>query len=131
MSSKHEQDEFDQRGRQDVMTGADGTVLLTLPNDVVTNERGLHDQGERPRRRRSGLLRTRPGCGSGAGRASSYSNQNTQAQIVADKKTYQVGDVADLLLVSGVGDAWAVVTAEGGYGAVEEAAACDRDKRGL
>ena len=42
-----------------------------------------------------------------------YSNRNTQAQIVADKKSYQVGDVAHLLLVSGVGDAWAVVTAEG------------------
>jgi uncharacterized protein YfaS (alpha-2-macroglobulin family) len=40
-------------------------------------------------------------------------NQNTQAQIVADKKSYQVGDVAHLLLVTGLKESWAVVTAEG------------------
>ncbi len=40
-------------------------------------------------------------------------NENTQAQIVADKKSYQVGDVAHLLLVTGPEGSWAVVTAEG------------------
>jgi uncharacterized protein YfaS (alpha-2-macroglobulin family) len=40
-------------------------------------------------------------------------NQNTEAQIVADKKSYQVGDVAHLLLVTGLKESWAVVTAEG------------------
>ena len=38
---------------------------------------------------------------------------NAQAQIVADKKTYQVGDIAHLLLVTGLKESWAVVTAEG------------------
>jgi hypothetical protein len=38
---------------------------------------------------------------------------NTQAQIVADKKSYQVGDTAHLLLVTGLPESWAVVTAEG------------------
>jgi uncharacterized protein YfaS (alpha-2-macroglobulin family) len=42
-----------------------------------------------------------------------FYNQNTQAQIVADKKSYQVGDVAHLLLVTGLKESWAVVTAEG------------------
>ena len=33
--------------------------------------------------------------------AGEWYNANTQAQIVADKKTYQVGDTAHLLLVTG------------------------------
>ena len=33
--------------------------------------------------------------------------------IVTDKKTYQVGDVAHLLLVTGLKECWAVVTFEG------------------
>ena len=45
--------------------------------------------------------------------AGEWYNQNTQAQIVADKKSYQVGDVAHLLLVTGLKESWAVVTAEG------------------
>ena len=45
--------------------------------------------------------------------AGDWYNQNTQAQIVADKKSYQVGDVAHLLLVTGLKDCWAVMTAEG------------------
>ena len=36
-----------------------------------------------------------------------------QAQIVADKKSYKVGDTAHLLLVTGFKESWAVVTAEG------------------
>ena len=57
-------------------------------------------------------MRARPGCGSGTARASG-TTQNTQAQIVADKKSYQVGDTAHLLLVTGLKESWAVVTAEG------------------
>lgn len=38
---------------------------------------------------------------------------NAQAQIVADKKSYVVGDTAHLLLVTGLKESWAVVTAEG------------------
>jgi uncharacterized protein YfaS (alpha-2-macroglobulin family) len=43
----------------------------------------------------------------------SGTNPNTQAQIVADKKSYKVGDTAHLLLVTGLKESWAVVTAEG------------------
>ncbi len=45
--------------------------------------------------------------------AGAYYQQNAQAQIVADKKSYQVGDTAHLLLVTGLDESWAVVTAEG------------------
>jgi uncharacterized protein YfaS (alpha-2-macroglobulin family) len=45
--------------------------------------------------------------------AGAYYEPNAQAQIVADKKTYQVGDTAHLLLVTGLDESWAVVTAEG------------------
>jgi hypothetical protein len=44
--------------------------------------------------------------------AGTWYQQNTQAQIVADKKSYKVGDVAHLLLVTGLPESWAVVTAE-------------------
>ncbi len=45
--------------------------------------------------------------------AGAWYQPNAQAQIVADKKTYQVGDTAHLLLVTGLPESWAVVTAEG------------------
>ena len=38
---------------------------------------------------------------------------NAQAQIVADKKSYSVGDTAHLILVTGIAESWAVVTVEG------------------
>jgi hypothetical protein len=97
----------------DATTGANGTVLLTLPNDVGKDASGdfsIKVTAQTPEKR-TVEDETWVWIWSGAGEF--YSNQNTQAQIVADKKTYQVGDVAHLLLVSGVGDAWAVVTAEG------------------
>jgi alpha-2-macroglobulin len=98
---------------QDATTGADGTVLVTLPNEVGKNASGdyaIKVTAETPEKR-AVEDETWVWIWSGAGEF--YSNQNTQAQIVADKKSYQVGDVAHLLLVNGVGDAWAVVTAEG------------------
>ena len=45
--------------------------------------------------------------------AGEWYQQNAQAQIVADKKSYKVGDTAHLLLVTGLKESWAVVTAEG------------------
>ena len=45
--------------------------------------------------------------------AGAWYQQNTQAQIVADKKSYKVGDTAHLLLVTGLKESWAVVTTEG------------------
>ena len=43
--------------------------------------------------------------------AGAWYQPNTQAQIVADKKSYKVGDTAHLLLVTGLKESWAVVTA--------------------
>ena len=94
-------------------TGADGTVLVTLPNDVGKNSSGdytIKVTAQTPEKR---TVEDQTGVWIWSGAGEFYSNQNTQAQIVADKKSYQVGDVAHLLLVSGVSDAWAVVTAEG------------------
>jgi uncharacterized protein YfaS (alpha-2-macroglobulin family) len=45
--------------------------------------------------------------------AGEWYTANTQAQIVADKKSYKVGDTAHLLLVTGLKESWAVVTTEG------------------
>jgi alpha-2-macroglobulin len=45
--------------------------------------------------------------------AGEWYRPNAQAQIIADKKTYSVGDTAHLLLVTGLKESWAVVTAEG------------------
>ena len=45
--------------------------------------------------------------------AGAWYQPNAQAQIIADKKTYKVGDTAHLLLVTGLKESWAVVTAEG------------------
>ncbi len=45
--------------------------------------------------------------------AGAWYTANAQAQIVADKKSYKVGDTAHLLLVTGLPESWAVVTAEG------------------
>ena len=45
--------------------------------------------------------------------AGEWYNANTQMQIVADKKSYAVGDTAHLLLVTGLKESWAVVTVEG------------------
>jgi hypothetical protein len=45
--------------------------------------------------------------------AGAWYQPNAQAQIVTDKKSYKVGDTAHLLLVTGLTESWAVVTAEG------------------
>ncbi len=93
---------------KDATTGADGTILVDLPlggsgdfeiaASAQTTE-GRTVQGE-----------TYVWIWNGAG---TWYQPNAQAQIVADKKTYQVGDTAHLLLVTGLPESWAVVTAEG------------------
>jgi hypothetical protein len=98
---------------QDATTGADGTVLLTLPNDVGKNASGDYTIKVSAETAEKRTVEDETWVWVWGGAGEFYSNRNTQAQIVADKKSYQVGDVAHLLLVSGVGDAWAVVTAEG------------------
>jgi uncharacterized protein YfaS (alpha-2-macroglobulin family) len=97
----------------DATTGADGTVLVTLPNDLGKNSSGDYTIKVTAQTSEKRTVEDETGVWIWSGAGEFYSNQNTQAQIVADKKSYQVGDVAHLLLVSGVSDAWAVVTAEG------------------
>jgi uncharacterized protein YfaS (alpha-2-macroglobulin family) len=98
-------------GSSDARTGADGTVLVDLPM-VGTTQNGDFEilaSAETPENR-TVEGRTWVWIWNGGGE---WTNQNTEAQIVADKKSYQVGDVAHLLLVTGLKDSWAVVTAEG------------------
>jgi alpha-2-macroglobulin len=95
---------------RDAATGADGTVLVELP--VTGNGSGDFEvtaSAQTPEKR-TVAGRTWVWIWNGGGE---WYNQNTQAQIVSDKKTYQVGDVAHLLLVTGLKESWAVVTAEG------------------
>jgi uncharacterized protein YfaS (alpha-2-macroglobulin family) len=97
----------------DSATSSKGTMLLTLPSDFGKNTSGdytLKVTADTPEGR---TIEDETWVWIWSGAGEFYSNRNTQAQIVADKKSYQVGDVAHLLLVSGVGDAWAQVTAEG------------------
>jgi alpha-2-macroglobulin len=94
----------------DSTTAADGTVVVTLPiNNSSSGDFEVTASARTPEQR-TVEGRTWVWIWNGGGE---YYNQNTQAQIVADKKTYQVGDTAHLLLVTGLKESWAVVTAEG------------------
>jgi alpha-2-macroglobulin len=80
-------------------TGADGTVLVDLP--IMGN--GSGDFEVTPARRRRRTAPSKADLGLDLERRGRVVQQpNTQAQIVADKKTYQVGDTAHLLLVTGL-----------------------------
>jgi len=108
-STTHEQTETSVTS-SDAQTGADGTALVTL--DVGNNQSGnfiVVASAQTPEKR-TVVGRTWVWIWNGGGE---WYNQNTQAQIVADKKSYQVGDIAHLLLVTGIKESWAVVTAEG------------------
>jgi alpha-2-macroglobulin len=97
----------------DTQTGADGTALVDLPintgNSNGSGDFAVTATAQTPENR-TVKGETWVWIWNNAGE---WYNQNTQAQIVADKKTYQVGDTAHLLLVTGLNDSWAVVTAEG------------------
>ena len=94
----------------DSTTGADGTVLVDLPlGNAGSGSFKVTASAQTPEKR-TVVGQTWVWMWNGAGE---WFNQNTQAQIVADKKSYQVGDVAHLLLVTGLKESWAVVTAEG------------------
>ncbi|MGA7342793.1 MAG: MG2 domain-containing protein, partial [Terracidiphilus sp.] len=93
---------------QDAATGADGTVLVDLPI-TGSGDFQVSASAQTPEDRTVGG-RTWVWIWAGAGE---WYNPNAQAQIVADKKTYKVGDTAHLLLVTGLSESWAVVTAEG------------------
>ena len=95
---------------RDAQTGADGIALVELP--VGNNGSGDFNvtASAKTPENRTVEGKTWVWIWNGGGE---WYNQNTQAQIVADKKTYQVGDTAHLLLVTGLKESWAVVTAEG------------------
>jgi uncharacterized protein YfaS (alpha-2-macroglobulin family) len=97
---------------RDAQTGSDGSALVELPLSGSSSSSGdfeVKATAQTPENR-TVEGKTRVWIWNGAGE---WYNANTQAQIVADKKTYTVGDTAHLLLVTGLDDSWAVVTAEG------------------
>jgi uncharacterized protein YfaS (alpha-2-macroglobulin family) len=93
---------------KDATTGADGTVLVDLPLGG-SGDFQITASAQTPENR-TVQGQTWVWIWNGAG---AYYQPNAQAQIVADKKSYQVGDTAHLLLVTGLDESWAVVTAEG------------------
>ncbi|MGD0892388.1 MAG: MG2 domain-containing protein [Terracidiphilus sp.] len=97
----------------DAQTGADGTTLVDLPiqsgSNNVSGDFEVTVSASTPENR-TVKGQTWVWIWNNAGE---WYNQNTQAQIIADKKSYQVGDTAHLLLVTGLNESWAVVTAEG------------------
>ena len=93
---------------RDAATGADGTVLVDLPM-TGSGDFQVTASAQTPENR-TVEGETWVWIWNGAG---TWYQPNAQAQIVADKKTYQVGDTAHLLLVTGLTESWAVVTAEG------------------
>ncbi len=98
----------------DSPTEADGSVLVDLPGNLGQNGTGdfqITASAVTPERR-TVEGKTWIWIWNGHGEFFDQ-NQNVQAQIVADKKSYKVGEVAHLLLVTGLPEAWAVVTAEG------------------
>jgi len=108
-STTHQRTETPVTSR-DASTGADGSALVDLQiNSSGSGDFQVTASAATPENR-TVQGRTWVWIWNGAGEA--Y-NQNTQAQIVADKKTYQVGDTAHLLLVTDLDESWAVVTAEG------------------
>jgi hypothetical protein len=106
-STTHQRTETPVSSR-DAATGADGTTLVELPMSG-SGDFAITASARTPESR-TVEGKTWVWIWNNAGE---WYNQNTQAQIVADKKSYQVGDVAHLLLVTGLKESWAVVTTEG------------------
>jgi len=96
----------------DAATGVDGTAMVDLPANMANGRTGdfaVTASAQTPENR-SVEGHTWVWIWNGSGE---FYRPNAQAQIIADKKTYQVGDTAHLLLVTGLKESWAVVTAEG------------------
>ena len=108
-SVTHEKSEK-QAATADVTTGADGTGLVELPMSAAGSGNFEVTASAQTPENRTVQATTWVWIWSGAG---TWYQPNAQAQIVADKKTYQVGDTAHLLLVTGLKESWAVVTVEG------------------
>jgi uncharacterized protein YfaS (alpha-2-macroglobulin family) len=96
----------------DATTGANGSALAELPINTSNGGNGDYQVTASAHgvQNRSIENHTWIWIWNGGGE---WYNANTEAQIIADKKTYQVGDVAHLLLVTGLKESWAVITAEG------------------
>ena len=93
---------------RDAATGADGTAMVELPI-AGSGDFQVTASAQTPENRAvQGVAWVWVWNGAGA-----WYRPNVQAQIVADKKSYKVGDEAHLLLVTGLKESWAVVTAEG------------------
>jgi uncharacterized protein YfaS (alpha-2-macroglobulin family) len=92
----------------DATTGDDGTALVDVPISG-TGDFQFTASAQTPENR-TVQDETWVWIWNGAG---SWYQPNAQAQIVADKKSYSVGDTAHLLLVTGLSESWAVVTTEG------------------
>ena len=94
----------------DATTGLDGTALVDLPMSGASSGNFEVTASAQTPENRTVHGTTWVWIWSGAG---SWYQPNAQAQIVADKKSYKVGDTAHLLLVTGLKESWAVVTVEG------------------
>jgi len=96
----------------DATTGANGTALVELPINVSGGGNGDYQVTASAHGVQDRIIEDHTWIWIWNGGGEWY-NANTQAQIIADKKSYQVGDIAHLLLVTGLKESWAVVTAEG------------------
>ena len=94
----------------DASTGADGTAVVDLPMSAAGSGDFQVTASAQTPEKRTVQGRTWVWIWNGAG---AWYQANAQAQIIADKKSYKVGDTAHLLLVTGLKESWAVVTAEG------------------
>jgi uncharacterized protein YfaS (alpha-2-macroglobulin family) len=94
----------------DGTTGADGNATIDLPmGSAGSGDFEVTASAQTPENRTvEGRTWLWIWNGSGA-----WYQPNAQAQIIADKKSYKVGDTAHLLLVTGLKESWAVVTTEG------------------
>ncbi len=99
---------------RDSITGADGTVLVDLPLNNASGSFTVLASAFTPEKR---IVEGRTWLWILRGAGTMY-NQNVQAQLVPDKKSYKVGETAHMLLVTGLDDKadqefWATVTTEG------------------
>lgn len=92
----------------DALTGADGQALVTL-NLSGAGDFEVQASAVTPERR---TVKDSTFIWLWGG-ASEWYRPNSKLQLIADKKVYSVGDTAHLLLVSGLQEGYAVVTAEG------------------
>jgi alpha-2-macroglobulin len=92
----------------DSSTGPDGAALVDL--SVAGNGSFEVTASAQTAENRTVEGRTWVWIWNGSGE---FYTPNAQAQIVADKKSYTVGETAHLILVTGLAESWAVVTTEG------------------